>query len=154
MAAFFPPTDVQQDLNKNKIIELTTLNYTSESKGFEPKTLKFPSNDSDNPVIAKDDIKSGNTTVSIQQEMVIKDLNGIVLKVDDEFVVIKLETDFVVNFPKILFKDKKFIKYGQPIKYLIKQDFKGYRYQDFEPYHESTENPLKDEIEQIAKDLK
>ena len=88
-------------------------------------------------------------SVSPTSDLIVKEMTGVVMENNENDVLIKLEMGLAVNFPKVLFEGKKFIKFGQPIKYQIKIDHKGYKYQDFVPCLDQRENPYKDEIAKI-----
>lgn len=64
-------------------------------------------------------------------EALLSEVSGVILAVEEEHVKVKIGVNTVVNFPKILFQDKPFASCGQHIKYQIKRDVRGYRYQDF-----------------------
>jgi hypothetical protein len=64
-------------------------------------------------------------------DKILEEKKGVINKVDPDFVKVKLDDNLLINFPVIFFSDKNLLKYGQQIKYQIKQDINGRKYQEF-----------------------
>jgi len=60
-------------------------------------------------------------------DKLIKEINGVITRVGPETVEVKLDSETFVFFPKVLFTDKSVLKYGQPVKYQIKETPSGIR---------------------------
>lgn len=74
-------------------------------------------------------------------DKVLKEEKGIIWKIEDGIVFVKLKEGIIIGFPKILFEGKNFVSAGNSIIYQIKVKEGIYRYQDFLLDKEKTEKP-------------
>lgn len=70
------------------------------------------------------------TSVGGSLSCLLSEVSGVVVSLRDDFVQIKLGNNTFVDFPTVLFASKTFINVGQHVKYQVKKDQWGYRYQD------------------------
>lgn len=66
-----------------------------------------------------------------KNEKIIFQIEGNILDYNDMIVNIGFPNGLSVNFPREMFVDPHLMKYGQAIKYIIKSNSAGYRYQEF-----------------------
>lgn len=60
----------------------------------------------------------------------------------------------IANFPEIIFKDKSSLKFGQNIKYQLKIDKEGYRYQEIIPVFDKEPHKDKNLILSLTDEFK
>ncbi|MBN1998948.1 hypothetical protein JW935_15420 [candidate division KSB1 bacterium] len=85
---------------------------------------------------------------------IIAEKNGVIDRIDNDSVRVKLQPDIYANFPLGLFSDSKLLRLGQHIKYVIKTDSEGYRYQEIIADTTKREHPNKKAILQLLDDIK
>ena len=144
----------------NATEKFSTLLSTEEAVIFEDensKNISEPSFQFNSTVSGNSEdyrrsfINSGEEVVNRE---IIKEMEGVIIEVRDAVVKVKLHPDTIVDFPKILFNGKDFVKYGQPIKYQIKQNAFGIRYQDFDISEDKSKNIFKDKIKEQLDSIK
>jgi len=90
-------------------------------------------------------LKELSTAGDYKEDTILSQVDGVIVRTSEESVRVKLPNDIIANFPLALFNDKTKIVQGQHIRYQIKRDREGYRYQEI-IVHETEHNPKKDEI--------
>ena len=90
----------------------------------------------------------------IYEELTISSVEGVILNVEENTVRIKLASSTYANLPKVLFDDPSTVKEGQRIRYILKKDIEGYRYQEIIPIIESSSSSLKKPILDILDKIK
>jgi hypothetical protein len=82
-------------------------------------------------------------------ESIIKQMEGVIVSVDNDRVEVRLSLENInVFFPRILFNDEALLEYGTPIFYQIKARTSGHRYQCFSKREDKGVNPYKEDIEE------
>jgi len=94
------------------------------------------------------------STVDRQEDIIISEAEGVIDRVEEKTVRVKLFPKTYVNFPRILFKDEKRSKQGQHIKYMIKRDVEGYRYQEITPINDVKQHPEKEKVLTLVDEFK
>ncbi len=90
-----------------------------------------------------------------QKDIVLNEAEGVIDRInDDNTVRVKLFPDNYANFPSIIFKNEASIKQGQHIKYMIKKDTEGYRFQEIILIENKQEHPEKEMILNLLDDFK
>jgi len=82
----------------------------------------------------------------------VSEVSGVIVALRNEMVQVKLGEKTFVDFPSELFSSKNFINVGQHIKYQVKKDEWGYRYQDLIKDESVGEADVSD-IEELLKDI-
>lgn len=100
------------------------------------------------------ELRSQVSTTHIQEEHILSSVEGVIDRIDGKTVRVKLFPKSYANFPRILFTNKKKIRQGQHIKYMIKKDKDGYRYQEIVPIENTKQHPEKEEILKLLDELK
>lgn len=85
---------------------------------------------------------------------IISNIDGVVLSFDEDCVRVKLKPDTYANLLSVLFEDRKKIKEGQHIRYFIKEDTCGYRYQEVEAIENIEPHPEKEFILNMLDNIK
>ncbi|MCP4105075.1 MAG: hypothetical protein GY749_06000 [Desulfobacteraceae bacterium] len=88
------------------------------------------------------------------RDKILNELEGVVDRVNEVTVRVKLFPDNYVNFPYIIFEEPTEIKQGQHIKYMIKEDTEGYRYQQIVLIENKQAHPEKDMILSLLDEFK
>jgi hypothetical protein len=91
----------------------------------------------------------------LYEESTISAVEGVILNVEENTVRVKLGSSTYANLPKVLFDDDpSFAKEGQKIRYILKKDIEGYRYQEIIPIIESSSSSAKKPILDILDKIK
>lgn len=102
-------------------------------------------------IIVNEALQSENL---VQGDKVLSELEGVIDTINEDTVRVKLVNKIYANFPKILFTDDLKIIPGQHVKYSIKQNINGFRYQKITPIENNKEHPRKKEILNILNEFK
>jgi hypothetical protein len=87
-------------------------------------------------------------------EAVLAEVEGVILGMEEDYVKVKLLPDTYASFPRVLFAEETFMRRGQHIKYLIKRDKEGYRYQEIIPTTEVMAHPEKEKVLKLLDEFK
>lgn len=68
----------------------------------------------------------------VDRNDILSVLSGTIMEIQENKVLIKFENGSRVNFPKQLFLDESLLRFGTAVRYFIKIDNDGCRYQSFE----------------------
>jgi hypothetical protein len=98
--------------------------------------------------------KSSTTLSQPQGDLVLSEAEGVIDRINEHTVRVKLFPKTYANFPSILFKEQEKISQGQHIKYLIKKDREGYRYQEIEAIEIEKTHPEKNMVLKLLDELK
>lgn len=98
----------------------------------------------------------GSQTYSVppQEDNILSEVDGVIDRIEEKTVRVKLYPKTYANFPYILFTDTEKIRQGQHIKYLIKKAEDGYRYQEIVPVDNTQQHPEKEEIFRLLDEFK
>jgi hypothetical protein len=71
------------------------------------------------------------TAKSAASDQTVKEIKGVISRINDDLVEVRLPGDIVAEFPRFLFQDSQILKYGQSVLYQVKESRDGMRYQSF-----------------------
>lgn len=91
---------------------------------------------------------------AVETNNIIKEVEGVIVDIQEGYVSVKLLPDTIANFPEILFQDKGTIKLGQNIKYQLKIDKEEYRYQEIIPVFDKEPHKDRDFILNLTNEFK
>lgn len=105
--------------------------------------------------IAKDRISSvEKQDAQTNEDVVLSEVEGVIDRINDDTVRVKLyPNNNYANFPPVIFESKGIIKQGQHIKYMIKKDKEGYRYQQIKAIENIKPHPAKDDLLSLLDDI-
>lgn len=89
-----------------------------------------------------------------RRDSILSEVEGVIDMLNEKTVRVKLFPKTYVNFPYILFKDHEKVRQGQHIKYLIKKDKEGYRYQEIETFQPEKQHPEKELVLKLLDEFK
>ncbi len=89
-----------------------------------------------------------------KKDKILNKVEGVVDRINEDTVRVKLFPDNYVNFPYIIFEEPAAVKQGQHIKYMIKKDAEGYRYQKIVLIDNKQAHPEKEMILSLLDEFK
>jgi hypothetical protein len=87
-------------------------------------------------------------------ETVISSVEGVILNVEEDYVRVKLGESAYVNLPKELFRDLKKTVEGQKVRYMLRKNIEGYRYQEVCPVIDTAPKPQREAVLGILSKIK
>lgn len=100
------------------------------------------------------ELRSQVPTTHIQEEHIVSAVEGVIDRINGKMVRVKLFPKTYANFPRILFTNEAKIQQGQHIRYMIKKDEDGYRYQEIVPIDTTKQHPEKEKVLRLLDELK
>ncbi len=98
------------------------------------------------------DALAGATEVVVP-ERTVRELRGVIEEVLPDAVKVEFDEGVSVEFPRQLFGDASFVRYGQSVVYSINERPSGLRYQRFAPIAAEAPNPFKAEVERLLSEI-
>jgi hypothetical protein len=95
-----------------------------------------------------------STSIYPNEDKILGEIEGVIDRIGDKKVRVKLFPNNYVNFPHVLFEDRQKIRIGQHVKYIVKMDSEGYRHQHILPIENKKPHPDKELIFDLLNDFK
>lgn len=148
----FNETLTHEDELQHRRFDLTDIS----DNGIEYDEVPFQTQPAVNyfrlPVHAHENEDKEKLDKSPKDSVTLSEIEGVVVDIESEIVRVKLLPHSYFNFPKVLFSEP--VKLGQHIKYLIKKDIEGYRYQEIVPFYTGKSHPEKELILKLLDEIK
>lgn len=133
--------------NEYKIIAYDTINFELKENKYNQIPVQTVFNGDLSIINEKSEFNQNFNKES-------KVLDGVVLNIFEDIIKVKLNNDYYVNFPKVIFSKIKDLKVGQHFKYSIKFDDYGFKYQEIIPYNITNPHPKKEKILKMLDEIK